>query len=349
MMTWFRILFAFVIIISCYADKNVTANPSGMSNQENQETCRVVVAEKNARLKSELVPICTATYRRMAGQLGLRSEATLSPVTVRIVSHPRDMESQAPPGAEPPSWSNAVAYPEHKLILMSLHNRMGSPVKDLDVVLEHELSHLALRQVIAGANVPRWYSEGIAIQQSERSSFRRYWLVWLAARGDNLLPMATIERYPDETGKINLAYAQAADFVGYLLRREGWLGVRIVLREVAKGRPFEEAFEFAYREKVAALELGWRQGLGSRWQLLPLITGTGALWGFIVVLFLVAYTAVKRRKQKRLKEMEAEEAALIEAQPRPATHSRPPTRRRGPDISQIPTKIRIDDEIHTLH
>jgi hypothetical protein len=309
--------------------------------------CHIAVPERNSGLADDLLAVCIETHNSIYKQLGIDLDKKEDPVSVRVVGEPNDMRSVAPPDNEPPPWSGAVAYPDYNLVILSLRDHMGNPVTDLDVVLEHELSHLALREALAGIEVPRWFSEGIAIQQSEESSFRRYWLVWLAARGDNLLPLSGIERYPTHLGRINLAYAEAADFVGFLLRKDGWSGLRILIRECEKGAGFKEAFEFSYRDSIENLEKEWRAGLTSRWQWLPFITGTGALWGVTVALFLLAYTVVRRRGKKRLREMEEEEKALYslvktevkaaDAKPKPHV------------VLRTPTKIRVDDDIHTLH
>jgi hypothetical protein len=310
--------------------------------------CRVAVPERNRALIDELLEVCQATYPRMARQLGLSEGAAGGTIEIRVVRDPSEMGDVAPAGASPPEWSGAIAYPDAGMIVLALNNRIGAPVEDLGTVLEHELSHFALRRAIGDAAVPRWFSEGIAIQQSERSSIRRFWLVWLAARGGSLLPLESIERYPDEPHQINLAYAQAADFVGFLIRREGWLGVRIALREMAgEGAPFEEAFDEAFRDSPGSLESAWRAGLESRWDLLPLVTGTGVIWGGIAVLFLVAYVAARRRKKRRLAEMEAEEELIDRLVD--LNVSAPKERLRPVSAEPLPSKIRVDGEIHTLH
>jgi hypothetical protein len=211
------------------------------------------------------------------------------------------------------------------------------------------LSHLALRKALRGRAVPRWFSEGIAIHQSERSSLSRYWTLWTAANGDHLLSLAEIEHYPKHTGRIDLAYAEAADFLGFLLRKGGWLGIRTIIRKVAKGTSFDEAFEYAYRDSVRTMENAWLRGLLRRPQWLALVTGTGALWGFIVALFLVAYAMVKRREKKRLAKMEEEEAHFD----RLAAVDRISSEKKHPhaDLSESENQsnVRIDDDIHTLH
>ena len=309
--------------------------------------CRVAVPERNAGLSKDLLRACLEARERVYRQVGLWPVEVRKPIDIRVVGEPSEMEDVVPEGMAPPGWSEAVAYPDLGLIVLSLRSSIGSPVRDLDIVLEHEMSHLAVRQALGGAPVPKWFTEGIAVQQSEKSSFRRLWVVWLAARGNTLLPLQSIERYPEKVGQINLAYAQAADFVGFLLRREGWLGIRIVLRRCARGETFPEAFEFAFRDNILSLEKEWQAGLKDRWKWLPLLTGTGAVWGAIVILFLIAYAMAKRKYRLRLKEMTKQEELidrLASLEDRDlGVHFPVDT------IKRPPTKIRVDDEIHTLH
>ena len=338
-----------VAIVSFSAGSAFAKNieiPDGYKSH-NRGGCRVVVPKRNTGIVGELLTTCEQTRKRVFRQIGLSPEQAPSPVEVRIVGEPAHMKEVVPQGMAPPEWSGAVAYPELGLIILALRNSMGSPVRDLDVVLEHEMSHLAVRKALEGARVPRWLSEGIAVQQSEKSSFRRMWIVWLAARGNSLLPLESIERYPENIDQINLAYAQAADFTGFLLRREGWLGIRILLRKCARSIPFEEAFEFAFRDDISSLEKEWHAGLKTRWNWLPLLTGTGALWGAIVILFLIAYALAKRKFRMRLREMARQEELIDRLTDFNKGESG--TKLHVASIGHPPTKIRVDDEIHTLH
>lgn len=313
--------------------------------------CHLVLRPKNAGVVSEVAELCRERVPEIYEQLGqARGDETL-PAEVRIVSSPQEMKDVAPEGKPPPVWSGAVAYPEYNMIIVPLRNHLGSPLPEINTVMEHEFSHLALRRALNEAEVPRWFSEGVAIQQSEKSSFRRHWLVWLAARRDRLMPLNQIEEYPDQVIEVNLAYAQAADFVGLMLKEGGWLSIRALIRRLKEGAEFDEAVEYAFGRTLASLETEWRSGLMSRWQWIPLVTGTGAVWGLIVALFFLAYYFARKRKKKRLKEMAVEEATLERViGTLDDLHKRAlPSAPKAKSAQQIPTKIRIDDEIHTLH
>ncbi len=309
--------------------------------------CRFAVPSANQGVVGELESVCEDQLRIIYQQLGVERDPSVELIDVRIVVRPDQMKEVSPPDAPPPRWSSAIAYPESNLIVLPLRHRSGQPLLDLDIVLLHELSHLALRQALNGAKVPRWFSEGIAVQQSEGSSLRRYWVLWRAARGNNLIPLSDVVHYPAQPGKINLAYAQAADFVGLLLRKRGWLGVRIAIRRMASNATFDQAISYSYKRTLKSLESEWRKGLLGRWQWLPLLTGSGLIWGLMVVLFVVSYFAVKRRQRRRMEEMEREEQLQDQAFDMVTTshHAGSPAL----PLSLKKTKIRIDDDIHTLH
>ncbi len=309
--------------------------------------CTVIVTSGNQSLAEDLLETCEAAKEKIYPQLGIEDTLGVRPVDLRLVPRPSDMKDVSPTGSAPPSWSGAVAYPKFNVIILSKYHKSGAPVEDLDTVLEHEMSHLALRAVLGDAEVPRWFSEGVAIMQSEHSSMRRIWLVWTAAFGDSLLPLAAINKYPDRPGQINLAYAEAADFTNFLIGEGGWPAIRAVINLTASGTRFEEAIEVAFGRTLRDLEVAWRASLMNNWQWVPLVTGTGALWGLIVVLFFVAFAVVQRKKKKRLLEMEAEEMLAVE--PRNEGPRRRPREPMDPAGPKVPTKIRVDDEIHTLH
>jgi hypothetical protein len=342
-------------LVPCPARAAEREGPPGLATID-AGTCRFLLPPQNEGVARKLGPVCSRASGKIFEQLGV--EAGGAPmVEVRIAGTPAGIKDLAVPHAAPPEWSGAVAYPDHGIIVLSLTHGDGRPVEDLEVMLEHELSHLAMRRALGGARVPRWFSEGVAIQQSEGSSLGRSAVLRLAAAGDRLLPLESIENYPTDRADVALAYAQAADFTGHLLGDLGWHGVRVVLNRLRAGDDFEEAFQAAYGGSVARMEREWRRGLREEWNWLALITGSGALWGVIVVLFVAAYVVVLRRQRRRLAQMEAEEAPLerllsvihdLEAKAA-GSHvgGGADTAAAAPDNTR--TKIEVDGELHTLH
>jgi hypothetical protein len=315
--------------------------------------CRLVLPRGNAGAAGELAETCREAAPRIFRQLGQAlPEDGPDRIEVRLVDDPARMAGAAPPGLAPPPWSGAAAYPEHGLVILALRRRDGGPVGDLQAVFEHELSHLALRRALpAGARVPRWFSEGLAIQQSEGSSLLRDGVLRWAAAGGSLLPLRAIERYPDAPGQINLAYAQAAGFVGFLLQDGGFPGIRALLRRMGGGEAFDEAFAAVYGQSADAAEAEWREALGGGLAWVALLTGSGALWGAITVLFLLAVSAARRRKRGRLRAMAEEEEPVqrLIGTFEQLRQELPPAPRPDPPPPVPRTKVEIDGRYHTLH
>lgn len=312
--------------------------------------CRFSLPARNAGVLEDVEDTCGAPLERIYRQLGAVADLEELKVRVRIVKDPTEMPTVTPPDAPPPPWAAAVAYPKENLIVLPLLTRAGQRHGNIEAVLEHEISHLALRTVLGNAAVPRWLSEGIAIQQSEMSSFSRFRILWQAARGERLASLEEMERYPDRHGRVNRDYAQAADFVGFLIKEHGgWFSIRVLLRKVSSGMELEEAFSLAFGEEIEVVEKRWRESLHSSTSWLTVLGEGGFVWGIIVALFFAAYFVSRRAKKKRLAEMADEERSLDEVIGEVQTGfvaKRPRSRQKR---APIPTNIRIDDDIHTLH
>jgi hypothetical protein len=173
----------------------------------------------------------------------------------------------------------------------------------------------------------------------------------MAARRNALLPLSEIEQYPDQINDVNLAYAQAADFLAWLLQEDGWLGIRAVIKRVADGDRFDDAMQYAYGHSLRTLERDWLSKLVSRWQWLSLVTSSGAVWGLIVLLFFAAYVATRYRKKRKLVQMQTEEEAVdrVIASIDALAADKLPASPKSTSLQRIPTNIRVDDDIHTLH
>jgi hypothetical protein len=271
--------------------------------------CRLTTPRRNAGLQHLLHDTCEHTARRIYAQLGAAFPSSSGAIDVRIVEDPEQLHEKAPAGLRLPEWTGAVAFPEHGLILLPLYRMDGSVHSDMDVTLAHELSHMAFRQASGGARVPRWFSEGVAILQSEGSSMERRGAIWWASMVNDISSLRDIERYPEGGANAARAYAQAAEFTSFLVEQYGWAGIRRILYQV-RTVPFEVAFRNACGVSVEHLEARWRRRLfaGSSW--LRELTGDTVVLGLAALLCIMGFRIVRRRHRRRLSEMEAEERAM---------------------------------------
>jgi len=233
-------------------------------------------------------------------------------MVIRIARDPEEMAALAPMGLPPPEYAVGVAYPYRGLILLTLSSPGSWERPQLDIILAHELSHIALRRATRGASLPRWFVEGVAIHQARERSIPRLQALWAATYYDELIPLRRLDRsFPAHTHEVNLAYAQSADVVGFLTDRGfGGRRFRRLMRRLRAGDPFEEALQRAFYLSLPQLEREWKADAEERFQSLPIILGGGGIWIFAVLLSFLAWFKSRDRKKKKLEAWAKEEAAL---------------------------------------
>ena len=140
-------------------------------------------------------------------------------LVIRVARNPREMRALAPADMPPPDYATGVAYSRWGVILLTMSSPQSWEPPDLEVVLVHELSHVALYRAVAGNDVPRWFNEGVAIHQSEARMLPRMESLLRAAAQRSMLRLSELDdHFPNRPHEVNVAYAQSADVVGFLRR-----------------------------------------------------------------------------------------------------------------------------------
>jgi hypothetical protein len=243
---------------------------------------------------------------RLAADLG---QPVLDHALVRIARNPEQMTEVAPEGAPPFVYAAGMAYPSMHLILLSMLAPGTWEAPDLGEVLRHELAHLALDEAVAGHHLPRWFDEGLAIDESGELWLKRFRMLWDATVSRRLLPLAELDRsFPADGSEVNVAYAESADVVRFLRRDDDRARFGSLVQRIRAGAPFERALEDAYDTDVRKLEFEWREDASHRFGVVPILTGGGALWVLIAGLALVAWVKRRRRAKVKLAQWAREEA-----------------------------------------
>lgn len=231
-----------------------------------------------------------AASERMASVIasaeGVRAElasifgqSVLDAIEVRIVPSVSVMRELAPIGAPPPSYASGVAYPRLHLVLISMLAPRGGEAIDLDQVFRHELAHVALEDAVAGQHVPAWFNEGFAVLFAGENGLDRQKVLWSAALSGTLLPLADLDRgFPSDHFDVNIAYAESADFVGFLRRHADELRFAGMIGRVRTGQSFDRALGSAYASDLRKLEFQWRSDVERRYSIIPVLAGGGLLW-----------------------------------------------------------------------
>jgi hypothetical protein len=273
-------------------------------------------------MHERIVPLvleATEFRTRLSADLG---QPVLDRIFVRIVRNPEQMAELAPRGAPPFSYATAMAYPSVRLIMVSLRAPDTFEAPDLSESLRHELSHLALTDAIGGRPVPRWFNEGLAIRQSGEIPYGRLYTLWNASLSKTLIPLHDLDAsFPSDKLRVSVAYAESADFVTFLMRDADRARFGSLIQRLRAGTTFDRALEDAYGTDGRKLEFQWREEVGRRFGIVPILTGGGLLWGLIIALSAVAWHKRRKRAKAKLEQWAREEAALdaaVHAAARPA-------------------------------
>ncbi|MCA9580346.1 MAG: hypothetical protein KC416_01050 [Myxococcales bacterium] len=245
-----------------------------------------------------------AIWLRLAGELGTIPKTHL---TIRLVRNPDEMRALAPRGHGPPTYAVGVAYPRFGVVLLSLTAPDTWERPNMETLLTHELSHIALYRATGGRPLPRWFIEGVAVQQAGEYGLERNRTLLMAALGGSLLPLESIERgFPQRPHSVNLAYAQSASFVAYLHNEPARF--RLLFKRLREGMSFEDALSDTYHVSMGYLEREWRADLEERYRSIPILLGGSTVWVLAVVLLVIAYARQRRRHHQTLRRWEAQEA-----------------------------------------
>jgi hypothetical protein len=274
---------------------------------------------------------------------------------VRVARVLEEMGNLAPPGAPPPAQATSVAYPKLKLIVLSLGSVGSSEPVELRDGFRRELARIALAEAIGTQPIPTWFGEGFVQHFSRAGEWSRDWTLYKASFRKNLLTTAELDAALEKGGSEGeLAGAEAADFVAFLLRPEKRAHFAVAVERLAQGDGLEGALASAYRGSgISVLEKRWLEDR-KRWTTLVTLSLTIGL----PAIFVAAWAALRalRRHRRRLAGIQlegrkAERAGASSDKER--VHivlSRRDERLEPPVISEaeIP-KVEHEGEWHTLH
>ncbi len=243
----------------------------------------------------QLIADANSVRAELAERLGA---PPITHVRVHVARTPGEMEVLAPEGAPYPEYASGVAYSELGLVLLTATPLEPTEHHDLGEIFRHELAHIALHQATRGRDVPRWFNEGFAVFASGEGSIVRLQTLWLATVSGHLWPMSKLARtFPADGASASIAYAQAADFVRFMVRREDRHRFSGLVSRLNDGLSFDQAIAESYGAGLETLEQEWNADVSQRYTFWPVLLGGSSLWVGLLGLFLWGY----RRKRKEAK------------------------------------------------
>jgi hypothetical protein len=275
-------------------------------------------------------------------------------VEVRIAKTPEDMVELAPEDVPPPRYASAVALPGLRLVILSMRAPLSDEGTDLGELFRHELAHIALNDAIESKHVPFWFNEGFAMHASNERAADRMRTLSEASLFKTIIPLTELDRTsPIEHPQVDIAYAESADFVRFLLKRTDRARFAAMIERTRKGQPFDRALGDAYGSDVRKLEYEWREELAKRYTFWPVLLGGSSVWVIVFGALAVGWYRKKRRDRATIARWDREERAEAEeaarrAAIRAAVHTEPPPAPDAAHRASVP-KIEHDGDWHTLH
>jgi hypothetical protein len=216
-----------------------------------------------------------------------------STTTIRIGQGRDEFEAISPHG-KPPGYAIALAWPDENLILFDA-TTLSRP--DARATLRHELFHVLLGQL--GTGWPRWFQEGLAQHLTRERDFKMSHFETLsqAVNQDKLFSWAQLTNsFPENTTEVEVAYAQSAEFVGFLRSKHSFGEFQVLYDRMQQGDAFEKAFGIAFHSSLSVEDELFRKELPKRFPWWAVLLATeGIVWAVASILLIFAH---RRRRNE---------------------------------------------------
>lgn len=286
---------------------------------------------------AELMEAQPAAWRKLQSAFG----SELSPeLDIRIGIHPDDMRRLA--GRPLPSYASGVAIVGEGLVLLSLTAPETWLRPDMQKLLVHELSHVALHRAVAGHTLPRWFTEGVSIHRAGERNIVRIRTLWQGAVQQRLIRLEQLSNaFPADHHSVDLAYAQSADLVRYMLDgRDERARFRELIGLLREGVAFETAVHRAYHVTLGYLEREWRNQIQRRYGRWPsVLVGLTGVWALAALLLVAGYIRTRHRHRRTLRQWAHQEAEQDRVEQDAATIQLPASAQALPQAQPLSIQV----------
>lgn len=289
-------------------ERPVVPAPVGGWWVEDGQYARVYSLSADRVTARRLADHAAVSVPRLAERLGVPAGETME----IYLAPTRDLFGTIQPGT-PPDWADGTAWAALGLVFLHAPEARDGTAEPLEQVLDHEIVHVLLGRAFLPRVVPRWLQEGLAQFYAGELDARVATTLSVAAGKDELLPMAQITRgFPKDPTRAHIAYAQSADFIGWLASHHGEPAIRTLIQQLALGHDYEDAIQEATGLSAKTVEGKWRDGWNDPFFKIAALVNTNVLWGIGGVLLLAGAVRRRQKTKEKLARWEAEEAAAQE-------------------------------------
>ena len=254
-------------------------------------------------LQAALQATAPTMYAEVNEQLGA---APLDQVTVDLTATLKDAEQDL--HWRLPSWAAGAARSHDGEILLTVHHE--GQRHDIERVLRHELAHVAIASAAGGADVPRWFNEGLARYLAREQSAADAQQLAAARLAGRLPSLEGLTRsFPPGADDASLAYATSARAIELIVERGGASAPADVLHALARGEHFDDALQEAAGVPTWQLSLRVRDAIALWPAALTVLKDAGGPLAFAGLLAFVGYGRLRRRRREQLEALGARDEA----------------------------------------
>lgn len=233
-----------------------------------------------------------------------------APVTVEVAGSEDELTRLS--GGGLPEWGAGFAFPATRTVVLPAFGRRNRDPQALLRTLRHELAHIALRDAVAPARVPRWFDEGYARWVAGEWSTGAEWRLRLAFALNRTPPLDSISfAWPARSVEAEVAYLLSVSAVGYLLEQGGEEGLTRFLRRWRDMGSLDAALRATYGRTLGQLEHDWQRSVKARYGWATALSHATVFWAFAALILIAMYGLRRRRTAERRE-------ALVEPPDRPA-------------------------------
>jgi Peptidase MA superfamily len=274
----------------------------------------------------DLMPVLVRVARHASEVLPDFSERLGVPIgmTIHVYVAPDDATFRALQPGRPPTWADATAWPElGAVFLRAPAARNATDPEPLEQVLRHELTHVLVGRAFAPNDPPAWLQEGAAQLLAGQIGPEDGEALTRGVATGGLIPLMGLEkRFPRDPRRAELAYAESADFLVYLMQQHGDDVLPRLIEASRGGANLSQAVYQVTGQFLEDVEADWK-AQHSTWNLrLTEIAKLDWLFGLGAVGLVIAGVRRLRERKRRIEQMEDEDEpdvvdALIHRWPRP--------------------------------
>jgi hypothetical protein len=271
----------------------------------------LVVVEAPASLAGEAAQVRgfpATTLQPVLHLVGLEGPGEAGP-PITVVLAPED----SPEARSAPPWVTGYAHGESSIVVLLPARVPRYPDRSLAGLYRHEIAHVLIDRAAAGAEVPRWFHEGVAMAAGREWGLEDRTRLAFAVLVKGEVPLERLDRaFAGGENEVAAAYALAEDLVQDLLARHRSAEplTAAILRGMREGETFEASFQAATGESLAAAEASYwkRRTFWNRW--VPIVASSATLWILITGLALVAFQR-RRARDARIRQLWEEEDRVV--------------------------------------